>query len=131
MDDDLARALQPVLADLAGPGGVLPEIRDEPWTDLPDTASVMLYAADGSGQGVSVDLGLTPVARVVAVADQVQEWAIEALWSAGRPTNWPPCDRHPVAHPATAREQAGRAVWACPVTGTEVAGIGHVHEAVR
>ncbi|MET7948066.1 hypothetical protein [Micromonospora sp. NPDC005324] len=91
MERELAAALEPILSDLGKPGGVQPELRDEPWREDPQTASAFLYASDGSGQGISIDLGLPAVTQVVALADQVQDWAVEALWSLGRATNWPPC----------------------------------------
>src|SRR5262245_43989557 len=45
--------------------------------------------------------------RIASVAGQVQEWAIEALWRAGRPATWPECPGHPNAHPLTATVQRG------------------------
>ena len=124
MERELVAALEPILRDLARPGGVLPEIRDETWSDIPGTASAMLYAADGSGTGVAVDLGLAVPARIAGVADQVQEWAVEALWSSHRPTNWPPCPHHPGRHPLAAVEGDGRAVWVCPADQAEISEIG-------
>ncbi|MGW4941112.1 hypothetical protein ACWEOZ_05920 [Actinoplanes sp. NPDC004185] len=124
MDSELAAALDPILADLARPGGVLPEIRDESWSDLPGTASAYLYAQDGSGQGISIALGQPPARQVAELADRVQEWAVEALWTLGRPTNWPACPRHPHRHPLAATELHGRAVWECPADHVEIAAIG-------
>ncbi|MFF0315160.1 hypothetical protein ACFYPH_10995 [Micromonospora sp. NPDC005252] len=110
MERELAAALELILSDLETHGGVQPDLRDEPWRDDPHTASAFLYAADGSGQGVSVDLGQPTVTQLVTLAAQVQEWAIEALWSLGRATNWPPCPEHPVSHPLTAVVRTGRAI---------------------
>ncbi|MGC4745065.1 hypothetical protein ACLQ28_05305 [Micromonospora sp. DT201] len=124
MERELAAALEPILADLGQPGGVPPDLRDEPWREDPQTASAFLYASDGSGQGISIDLGLPAVTQVVALADQVQDWAVEALWSLGRATNWPPCPHHPESHPLAAVVRADRAVWACPTLGTEIGEIG-------
>ncbi len=126
MHPDLAAALAPILTDLARPGGVLPEVRDEAWNDLSATASAFLYATDGSGQGISVALGQPPVRQVADLADQVQEWAVEALWMLGRPTNWPACPRHPHSHPLAAAEGHGRAVWRCPADSTEITAIGEL-----
>ena len=126
MDPELAAALVPILADLARPGGVLPELRDEAWNNLPGTASAFLYAQDGSGQGISIALGRPPAQQVAELADQVQEWAVEALWTLGRPTNWPSCPRHPYSHPLAAMESHGRAVWQCPADRFEVAAIGRL-----
>ncbi|PWK47227.1 hypothetical protein [Actinoplanes xinjiangensis] len=124
MDPELVAALQPILKDLAGPAGVLPEVRDEPWQDYERTASAILYEADGSGTGVFIHLGSPFSAQVAALAEQVQDWAVEALCALERSTSWPPCPEHPDRHPLAAVEQAGRAVWVCPVTGTEVGEVG-------
>ncbi|MFI5931026.1 hypothetical protein [Actinoplanes sp. NPDC051494] len=124
MDGDLVAALGPVLHDLGGLSGVLPEVRDEPWAGAPGTAGVMLYASDGSGMGVAVTLGQARSVQVAEVADQVQEWAVEALWMLGRPTNWPPCPHHPAAHPLAPMEEGGRAFWTCPVSVVQVCEIG-------
>ena len=125
MERELGAALEPVLRDLALPGGVLPDVRDEPW-GAAGTASAMLYAADGSGAGVSTWVGSPLPTQVAALADQVQDWAVEALWSLHRPTNWPPCPRHPGSHPLAAGEIDGRAVWICPADQIEVSAIGGV-----
>ncbi|MGC4865748.1 hypothetical protein ACLQ3B_09980 [Micromonospora sp. DT53] len=124
MERELAAALEPILSDLGKPGGVQPDLRDEPWRDDPQTASAFLYASDGSGHGIAIDLGLPAVTQIVTLADQVQDWAVEALWSLGRATNWPPCPQHPESHPLTAVVRADRAVWACPTVGTEISAIG-------
>ncbi|HSZ38402.1 MAG TPA: hypothetical protein VK817_00440 [Trebonia sp.] len=49
----------------------------------------MLHAADGSAQGVSAMAPQPLPQRIASVADQVQEWAVEALWQAGRPATFP------------------------------------------
>jgi hypothetical protein len=121
---ELAAALAPILTDLGRPEGVLPEVRDEEWSDLPATASAFLYTRDGFGQGISVALGQPPHQQVAELADRVQEWAVEALWFLGRPTNWPPCPRHPRSHPLAAVESRGRAVWRCPADSIEIAAVG-------
>jgi hypothetical protein len=128
MERELAVALEPVLRDLAKPGGVLPDVRDEAWSDVPRTASAMLWAADGSGTGVSLELGKPGSTQIAALADQVQEWAVEALWSLRRPTNWPPCPHHPGSHPLAPTESDGRAVWICPADNSEVSEIGSLAE---
>jgi hypothetical protein len=48
----------------------------------------------------------------------------EALWTAGEPTNWPPCPHHPGTHPLKAEVRGGLAVWVCPRSGDEVAAVG-------
>jgi hypothetical protein len=52
--------------------------------------------------------------RIASVADQIQEWAVEARWHAGRPATWPGCPLHPDSHPLMAAVREGRAVWICP-----------------
>lgn len=44
--------------------------------------------------------------RIASMADQVQEWAVEELFSIGRPTNWPQCPR-PSRFPSAIRGRAG------------------------
>ncbi|WP_433128066.1 hypothetical protein ACQPWW_00590 [Micromonospora sp. CA-240977] len=126
MERELAAALEPILSDLGEPAGVQPDLRDESWRDDPQTASAFLYGADGSGQGISINLGQPAATQIVALADQVQEWAVEALWSLGRATNWPPCPHHPSSHPLAAMVVTGRAVWACPTLSTEINEIGRL-----
>jgi hypothetical protein len=74
----------------------------------------MLYAPDGSGQGVYWGPDDRPGVRLAEVADQVQEWAVEALWGAGKPAVWPHCPVHPGSHPLAATVVEGVAVWVCP-----------------
>jgi hypothetical protein len=128
VDAELSKALEPILHDLRIAGCVLPTIADEPWTDDPEQPSCMLYEPDGSGAGASIHRGLPLPAQVAALADQVQDWAVEALWAAGRSTSWPQCPDHPDSHPLTAVNRADRAVWSCPVTGDEIVGIGFLGE---
>jgi hypothetical protein len=86
----------------------------------------MLYAPDGSGQGVSAIAAESLPARIASVADQVQEWAVEALWRAGRPATWPECPQHPDSHPLTATVHDHRAAWICLKTGHLISGIGQL-----
>ncbi|MGY1841300.1 MULTISPECIES: hypothetical protein [unclassified Modestobacter] len=123
MDEQLTRALARVLADLSATGAPVPRIEARDWPDDPGRAGAMLWSADGSGQGVAVSLGQPYDQQVAEVADTVQEWAIEALW-ASRPTNWPPCPRHPATHPLAATLRDGEAVWACPRDGVAVSAVG-------
>ncbi len=110
--------MAPVLADLRATGGPLPVVVDEEWIDDPDYASAML-----GGTGISVRLAAAGCDRIVSVADQVQEWAIEELWIRSA-TNWPRCPRHPDAHPLAAVNRDGIARWACPTDGTAFTPIG-------
>jgi hypothetical protein len=63
-------------------------------------------------------------ARVVAVADQIQEIVIEALWGQGRSTTWPECPSHPGSHPLQAASQSGAPTWVCPASGRGWSAIG-------
>jgi hypothetical protein len=126
VDTALAEALAPVLRDLETSGSVIPEVRDDQWSGVEGQATAMLHSPDGSGQGVSVMTGESPVQQIASVADQVQEWTVEELCSAGRPTNWPQCPKHPSTHPLAAVVRAGRAVWTCPATGRPVCEIGQL-----
>ena len=120
MDAELTAALEPVLRDLAA-DAVPVRIVDEVWADQP---SAMLYDPDGFGMGIRVPPGLPHAVQIAEVADQVQEWAVEALWFAGRPTNWPRCPRHPQTHPLMAAEQGGQAYWKCPARDELISEIG-------
>lgn len=123
MDENLERALAPVLRDLARTGAPVPDVEDEDWTGDPLVPSAMLRSPDGGGTGIAVELALPTAERIAQVADAVQAWAVEELWQTG-PTNWPPCPKHPTTHPLTATVQRTTAVWVCPVTGPAVAEIG-------
>ena len=126
MDTALAEALTPVLRDLERSGSVIPEVCDDQWGGIEGQATAGLRSPDGSGQGVSVMTGEPLPQRIASVADQVQEWAVEELCSAGRPTNWPQCPDHRSSHPMSAVVQGGRAVWTCPATGRLASEIGQL-----
>lgn len=126
MDAVLSEALAPVLSDLKTSGALMPDIRDEKWSDFEGQVTAMLYGPDGSGQGVFVMAGEPLPHRIASAADQVQEWAIEAHWHDGRPASWPECPGHPGSHPLTARLHDNRAVWACPRTGHPVCDVGQL-----
>ena len=85
--------------------------------------SAMVWDTDGTGAGFHTDLEASPRERIAQVADQVQEFVIEARSAAGLPSNWPPCPVHPDRHPLapTASEPPS---WTCPTTKTTVAPIG-------
>lgn len=119
MDDpEFAEALDTVLHDLRAQGAVLPQVRVAPGY------GAMLYEPDGSGHGVQWPPPGTAADRLASLADQVQEWAVEALWSAGAAAVWPHCPEHPNSHPLTATVVAEAAVWTCPRSGAVVARIG-------
>lgn len=123
VETELTEALAPVLRDLESSGGPRPEVRDEKWSDFEGQLTAMLWRPH-SGQGVSVMAGEPRAEQIAAVADQVQEWVVEALWQDGRPATWPECPEHPDSHPLAARWEDGQAVWACPRTGDQVSRIG-------
>lgn len=109
-DDEFLRALETVLRDLRAQCVVQPDVR-EPEDDYP---GVILYAPDGSGQGVYAGPDERPGVRLAEVADRAQEWAVEALWGEGEPAVWPHCPAHPDSHPLGATVVDGVAVWVCP-----------------
>ena len=126
MDAALSEPLAPVLHDLGSSGAPVPDVRDEPWSDFPGQVTAMLHDTDGTAQGVSVMAVDSLPQRIASVADQVQEWVVEALWRVGRPATWPECPEHPNAHPLTAAVQKDRAVWICPKTRHLVSEIGRL-----
>lgn len=124
----LSEALAPVLEDLPNSGAPVPDVRDQPWSSFPGQVTAMLHDADGTAQGVSAMEAEPLPQRIASVAGQVQEWAVEALWRAGRPATWPECPEHLNSHPLAATIRVlDRAVWACPKTRHLVSGIGRLH----
>jgi hypothetical protein len=123
MDAVLERALAPVLRDLRTTGVPEPDVRDDDWANDPTVATAMLWSADASGAGLRVDRHAPEPDRIAMVADQVQEWVIEELWSTA-PTNWPPCPDHPRTHPLTAKVVNGAAMWTCPTDGSPFVPVG-------
>jgi hypothetical protein len=123
MDDALAAALAPVLRDLRSTGVREPRIKDRHWTEDADSPSAMVLSPDGAGTGVHVNRYDPMHEQIAAMADQVQEWAIEELQLSNR-TNWPPCPRHPTTHPLGATTWRGKAVWACPADGAVIVAVG-------
>ena len=126
MDGELEAAFAPIRRDLQAPSGVTPTVVDRRWQEDADTASAFLYGPDGSGMGIWIQRGLPLSTQVVTLAEQVQEWAVEALWQLGRSASWPECPHHPARHPLEAREVDGGAVWACPVLGVIIHRIGQL-----
>ncbi|GAB2621170.1 hypothetical protein GCM10027087_74150 [Paractinoplanes abujensis] len=121
MDAELTAALAPVLRDLAA-HDVHPRIEMESWDG--GAPILMLYSSDGFGIGLRDQPGLSPAAKVAELADQVQDWAVEVLWFASRPTNWPRCPHHPTTHPLAAAAHDERAYWKCPADGALISEIG-------
>jgi hypothetical protein len=104
-------ALEPVLRDLRVASVAPSRIEDSTWP-VDDYVGAMVWSVDGSGQGISVARSSPVVERIASVAEQVQQWAIEQLWSEGRSTNWPRYPLHPGSHPLRATVRAGSAWWA-------------------
>jgi hypothetical protein len=123
MDAELEAALAPVVADLISGTGLDPEFRDVDWP-VDGMVATMLFLPGAGGAGISITCGAGSTDQVVSLADQVQVWAVEALWSAGRSPVWPECPEHPDAHPLQPAARDTAAIWACPVSGVEIGRIG-------
>ena len=119
-------AMAPLLRDLAVSGELAPELADRSWDDDQDVVSGFIYQPGLGGRwGIRVQVTWPEADRVVNLADQVQEWAVEALWTAARSATWPECPEHPNSHPLTpAVDGAGAAVWRCPTSNRAVSAIG-------
>jgi hypothetical protein len=123
VDAELEAALAPVLADLTGATAFNPRFEDVDWP-LEGTVATMLFLPGAGGAGVWIAKGTDRTDQVVRAADQVQQWAVEALWGSGRSPVWPECPEHPDSHPLMPIEQSGAAVWVCPVSHDEIRAIG-------
>lgn len=110
-DEEFTQALEAVLHDLRAQCAVRPRLEEDAEYGL------MVYAPDGSGQGLVPPVGVTPAERLAHLAEQVQEWAVEALWSEGASAAWPQCPDHPDTHPLEAAVVDGTAMWVCPKGG--------------
>lgn len=131
IDDELAACLAPVLRDLAAGKVPAPRLEKCSGYAFPDALEIMLFAQDGSGQGVNIQRGEPFVEQLARLADQVQEWAVEVLWAIGRSAVWPECPEHPNSHPLrvdVSADEAGaeRAVWQCPKSGEVAFAVGEM-----
>jgi hypothetical protein len=132
VDISLTRALAPVLRDLERTGPAVPAtVRDGDWSGVDGQLTGTVSGPSGSRWGVYVMAGEPAPEQIASVADQVQEWAVEELWTIGLPTNWPPCPEHPHTHPLAAVVRDGDAVWMCPATEAVVSEIGRLPEPSR
>ena len=127
VDLTLAATLAPLLRDLEAAHIPSPRIQPSEWN--PGSPSAMLYGEDGSGWGISLQADAPRPEQLAQLADQVQEWAVEVLWSTGRSAAWPPCPEHPDSHPlqpqvADEFTDEAAAVWRCPKSGHVIAAIG-------
>lgn len=117
-DPEFTRALDVVLHDLRAEGAVLPRV------SVAAGYGLMLHEPDGSGHGVRWPESGSAADRLANLADQVQEWAVEALWSAGVPAVWPHCPRHPNSHPLRATVAAADAGAAAAAAADGAADVG-------
>jgi hypothetical protein len=124
--EQLREAIDRVVPDLVATSGLTPEIRDVEWAADPPLQSAMLHSPNGSGRGISIRSGETPVEQVADLADQIQEWAVEELCAIGQSATWPECPEHPASHPLSPRVLDGVAVWQCPRSHQTIAEIGHL-----
>lgn len=85
MDIALAEAFAPTLRDLGTCGAPVPDVPDKQWSNFPGQVTALLHDTDGTVPGVFVMAVESLPPRSASVADQVQEWAVEALWRARRP----------------------------------------------
>ena len=123
VDAELTAALDPILADLAGEANVVPEIRESNWAGPQSLCADLSF--DGAGVvGIMTTKGATHSTQVADLADQIQDWAVDVLFSARRSPVWPRCPEHPDSHPLKPTESDGRAAWVCPVSSKVVAQIG-------
>jgi hypothetical protein len=123
MERMIREALAPVLADVRATGAPEPRVVEADWDpDLQST--VHLFRPDGTGAGVGVLRTASRANRAVQAADGTQQWVIESLWFAGRPTNWPVCPAHPHTHPMRAVLLRGTPTWQCPEQPAVVVPIG-------
>jgi hypothetical protein len=126
MNEELAAALEPVRRDLVANCAVVAEFREAPGDFGVDQPGVWVLEPDGTGIGISVVPGEGLTDQVAGLADQVQEWAVEALWSAGLPAVWPECPLHPDSHPLAVGVENEVAVWSCPRTDTVIVPVGEL-----
>jgi hypothetical protein len=127
MEKVLQDALDVLLPELRRTCGLRPIVEDRAMLNRfgEPVVNVMFLNQDGHGQGIQVREGDRPH-QLAQIADQVQEWAVEELWSRGRPATWPECPLHPDSHPLEPVVVAGTALWQCPKTAEPVAAIGEL-----
>jgi hypothetical protein len=122
----LRETIAPVLRDIQASGAILPTMREETQDGVDgEWISVMLWSPDGTGMGVFIPTEPTAADQVVRLAEQVQEWEIEELASAGRSATWPECPEHPNSHPLEpVAADRNRAAWRCPRSGHVISQVG-------
>jgi hypothetical protein len=123
MDAKLEAALAPVVTDLTSTTSLTPEFEDMDWP-LNGMVGTLLVLPNAGGAGISITRGAGRTDQVVSLADQVQEWVVEALWGSGRAPVWPERPEHPDSHPLRPAARSGAAIWACPSSQDEIGPIG-------
>ncbi|MHB1433828.1 MAG: hypothetical protein ACYCVZ_17160 [Streptosporangiaceae bacterium] len=99
------QALHLILRDMRASGAIVLDYREDHWSKL-----------DGS-----------PAERVAQIAGRLQEWEMEELWKARRPTDWPECPDHPGTHPLDPDVNDNDvAIWRCPRSRREMSPIGQL-----
>jgi len=83
-----------------------------------------LWSDDGTGVGLTLDVGRVGADAVHWVSEQLQEAVIEALWGAGESAVWPVCPSHPHQHPLWAAVTQAQVVWECPISRQPVYEVG-------
>jgi len=99
VDDQLGRAIAPVLQDLRATGGPLPVIESSDWQPAAGAESALLRSPDGSGMGVWVDTGASAADQIRMLSDQAQEWVIEELARLGRARSREPSCARSASYP--------------------------------
>lgn len=123
----LREAAAPVLRDIVASGAIGLDLREEARADRGDEiVCAWASTSDGvTGVDIWVSLGSSAAERVAELAEQLQEWEVEALWAVGRSATWPECPEHPASHPLEPVVEGGDgAVWRCPRSGDVICAIG-------
>jgi hypothetical protein len=126
MKASLDSAIAVVVQDLRSSGGPDLNIVDSDWSAVEGQITVMIRNPSGTGMGLYIMRDWTFTQQVAAIAEQIQEWAVEELWSVGESATWPQCPRHPDSHPLQAAVENDTAVWKCPVLDVRIAEVGRL-----
>jgi hypothetical protein len=120
VDDALITALEPVLRDVhRSDVGVYLRV-DDAVTEDEGLARAILWAQDGSGTGIQVDLGDSAADQIAELANVVQDIVVKDFLL----TPWPQCPLPFLGHPLLASAEQDSAVWTCPTTKSTIAKVG-------